>query len=353
MNQNEHRHETPASYEDFMARKYMRPIRPYTMHFEVTNRCNLRCIHCLLDKEQGEELSLSEVLRILQELEQAGVFSLALSGGELLMREDIGEIFAFLHEHRFLLTIYTNGTLLSEHLIGQVAGLRPQSVEVSVYGADDQVHDRVTRVPGSFRRTIGSIEKLKTAGVEVIFKGFLLQANFHQRRGMIALAESLEIKRAFDFNLIPKVTGNTDNLAAGLTVEQLRTVYREVAEEGVILRNNAQIVVQDGQLPLGGRVVCNAGLINGCVSSRGEVYPCPVLRLAMGSLRKQSLQDIWMTSTIDAIRFMKLDDLKECKSCSVLPYCSRCPGAAYLETGDFLGPAPAAVCGKYRALCNS
>ncbi len=344
--------EKASSYEDFLTRHYWQPIRPFSIHFELTNRCNLRCVHCLLEKEGDNELSTAEVFRILGELAQVGVFSLSLSGGELLVRDDISEIFDFLLTHRFLLTIYTNATLLSEQTIAQIANLRPQGVEVSVYGAGADVHEQITGISGSFHRTIDNIGRLKAAGVEVVFKGFLLKDNFHQRREMITLAEGLGIKHAFDFNLIPMVTGNTANLAVGITNDQVKTIYREVAEEGLVLRNNAKIVARDGQLPQGGRVICNAGLVNGCVGPRGEVFPCPVLRLPMGSLREQRFADIWATKAIDSIRFMTLKDLKACNSCSILPYCSRCPGVAYLETGDYLGPAPAAVCGKYRSLCN-
>lgn len=340
------------SYEDFMAEKYWMKNRPMSIHFELTQRCNLRCIHCLFTHESKDELSTTEIFNILRMLKEIGVLSLSLSGGEIFMRKDIGEILDFLRIHRFMLTLYTNGTLLNASFIEKITAIKPSNVEISVYGATENVHDAITRVSGSFQRAIGNIKELLYANVSVLFKGFLLKDNFHQRWQMIELANRLGVLYAFDFNLIPMETGDISNLSTSLTVEQLKTIYQEVATEGLILRNHVKIKARESQLPTGGNVVCNAGRIYGCIGSNGDVFPCPILRLKMGNLREKSFDQIWNTDKIDSIRYMTVNDLKECSNCPTLRYCNRCPGVAYLETGDYLGPAPSAVCSKYRALAQ-
>jgi radical SAM protein with 4Fe4S-binding SPASM domain len=277
---------------------------------------------------------------------------LSLSGGEIFIRNDIGRILDFLTIHRFMLTLYTNGTLLNTSLIEKIAEVKPSVVEISVYGATDDVHDAITRHPGSFQKTIGSIKSLRDIGINVTFKGFLLKDNFQQRWQMIELANKLGGFYAFDFNLIPMETGDISNLSNGLTMEQIKKVYQEVFTEGLILRNNVKIKGQESQLPGGGNVVCNAGRINGCIGANGDVFPCPILRIKMGNLREKSFDEIWTTDKIDPLRYMTIGDLKECSNCSILKYCNRCPGVAYLETGDYLGSAPSAVCSKYRALAQ-
>lgn len=340
------------SYEDFMEEKYWMKNRPMSIHFELTQRCNLRCIHCLFTHESKDELSTTEIFNILMTLKEIGVFSLSLSGGEILMRKDIGKILDFLSIHRFMLTLYTNGTLLNASFIEKIVAINPLSVEISVYGATENVHNAVTRVSGSFQKTIGNIKELLYANVSVLFKGFLLKDNFHQRWQMAELANRLGVLYAFDFNLIPMETGDISNLSAGLTIDQLKKIYDEVANEGLILRNNVKIKSRESQLPNGGNVICNSGRIYGCIGSNGDVFPCPILRMKMGNLREKSFEQIWKTDKIDSLRYMKLGDLKTCSICSTLEYCNRCPGVAYLETGDYLGPAPSAVCSKYRALAQ-
>ncbi len=338
------------SYEDFLMKKYLEKNRPLTIHFELTQKCNLRCIHCLFNHTCKDELSTNEIFQILIQLENYGVFDLALSGGEMFMRNDIAEILEFLRLHRFTTTLYTNGTLLNYSLIDKIALIKPSSVEISVYGATADVHESITRVTGSFQKTINSINQLVNAGVQVTFKGFLLKNNFHQRLHMIELANQIGVPYEIDFNVIPMVNGDISNLSVSLNIEQLKQIYHEVTSEGLIMRNTIRIKGKDSQLPKGGNVICNPGRITGCIASNGDVFPCAVLRIKMGNLKENKFKEIWATQKINTIRYMELNDLKICSVCPTLEYCNRCPGVAYLETGDYLGPAPSAVCSKYKSL---
>jgi radical SAM protein with 4Fe4S-binding SPASM domain len=340
------------SYEDFMVEKYWKRKRPSEIHFELTQKCNLRCAHCMFTHESLDELSTEEVFSVLLELKKLGVLNLSLSGGEIFMRKDIVRILDFILEHRFLLVIYTNGTLLTPHHIEKIAALRPQNVDISVYGATADVHDAITLVKGSFDKTIRNIKALRESGVKVVFKGFLLRSNFHQRREMVELANSLNVLYSFDYKMIPMEAGHLANLSEGLTIEQIKQIYYEVDREGLVLRNNVKIISRDNQLPPGGNVICNGGIVNGCISAGGDVYPCPVLRMKLGNIRDESFEKIWATDEIDPLRYMRREDLKTCIACSALEFCNRCPGVAYLETGDYLGPAPAAVCSIHKALAS-
>jgi radical SAM protein with 4Fe4S-binding SPASM domain len=340
------------SYEDFMVERYWKKNRPMSIHFELTQRCNLRCIHCLFTHESRDELTTDEVCGIVMQLKNLGVFNLSLSGGEIFTRKDIRDILDFLRRERFIVNLYTNGTLLTDFLIESIVALKPSGIDISIYGASEDVHDAITRIPSSFHRTLQSIRRLSEARMPVAFKGFLLRENFHQRWQMIELANTLGVVYSFDFNLIPMENGSINNLSTGLTMEQLKTIYREVDREGLILRNNVKLTGRGNQLPQGGSVICNPGRINGCIASNGDVFPCPTLRIPMGNLREMSFEEIWKTDKIDSLRYMKVEDLKTCSVCPTLRYCNRCPGVAYLETSDYLGPAPAAVCSKYKSLTD-
>jgi len=345
-----HKIDMMRTFDGFVNEKYWARNRPINIHFELTQKCNLRCVHCLFTHEAQDELTTAEIFSIISQLRKLGVLSLSLSGGEMFTRRDISDILGFLSENRFLLTLYTNGTLLDNEHIETIAALKPFRVEISVYGATPEIHDSITQVPGSFQKTIRSIKAISESGVTVIFKGFILKNNFHQRLQMTELANRIGVNYAFDFNLMPMENGNLDNLAAGINIEQMRKIYYEVSEEGLILRNNVKIKKRDSQLPKGGNVICNPGRVSGCISSTGDVLPCPTLRIPMGNLREKSFQEIWSTDAIDPLRYMTLDDLKTCATCPTLEHCNRCPGVAYLETGDYLGPSPKAVCSKYKSL---
>ena len=86
--------------------------------------------------------------------------------------------------------------------------------------------------------------------------------------------------------------------------------------------------------------VCNAGRVSCCITPDGEVLPCPLLQVSLGSLRKRSFRRIWTSSRrrarIDALTW---NDLPTCRSCELMPWCVRCHGAALLEDGDMTGPS--------------
>jgi len=340
------------TYENFLRERYYKKNRPTEIHFELTQKCNLRCRHCMFTHESSDELTTEEIFAALTELEKTGVIFLSISGGEVFTRKDIGQILDFLIEHRFLLTLYTNGTLLMPNHIKKVVALQPRSVPISVYGATSEVHDALTGMHGSFEKTIGSIRALRAEGLNPVFKGFLLKNNFHQRKMMVDLAHSLDVVHSFDYKMIPLETGKVTNLSEGLSIDQIRQLYFEVDREGLILRNDLKVITRDNQLPPGGNVICNGGIFNGCIGSTGDVYPCPVLRLRMGNIREESFRTIWSTDLIDPLRYMQKEDLKTCMACSALEHCNRCPGVAWLETGDYLGPAPAAICSIYKTLAS-
>ena len=345
-----HKIDIMKTFDGFINEKYWACNRPINIHFELTQKCNLRCVHCLFTHEAANELTTEEIISIIRQLRRLGVLSLSLSGGEIFTRRDIDDILRFLSKERFLLTLYTNGTLLTDGHIDTIASLKPFRVEISVYGATPEIHDSITQVPGSFQKTIHSIEALSESGVTVIFKGFILKNNFDQRLQMTELADRIGVNYAFDFNLMPMENGNLANLDAGISIDQMRRIYHEVNDEGFIMRNNVKIKTRDSQLPRGGNVICNPGRISGCISSTGDVLPCPTLRIPMGNLRELSFHEIWSTDAIDPLRYMTLEDLKTCTTCPTLEHCNRCPGVAYLETGDYLGPSPKAVCSKYKSL---
>lgn len=139
----------------------------YSAHWEVTYRCNEICVHCYNpgaahtpdEKPQREtaELSTEESKSMLRQLVDLGVFRLTLSGGEATLRKDFLDILAYARSLGFQVVIYTNGLKIQKNLINKISQLYPASVEVSIYSAEPDQHDAVTRVPGSFEKTMQSL----------------------------------------------------------------------------------------------------------------------------------------------------------------------------------------------------
>ena len=90
-------------------------------------------------------------------------------------------------------------------------------------------------------------------------------------------------------------------------------------------------------------ILCSAGHNICFISSMGDVTPCVQLPISCGNLRDTSFDQIWHNSPeILRIRNMRVKDIHGCNSCQYIEWCARCPGLAYLEDGDLLGPSSAA-----------
>src|SRR6476660_7179755 len=126
---------------------------PMSVHFDITYRCNERWVHCYLDHDDHGELTTSEVKRVLKELADAGTFFLTFSGGEVLMRRDFFELLAYARQLMFNVIIKTNAAMIGEAEAQRMLELGVDQVQVSIYSHRPQVHDGITRLPGSLRRS--------------------------------------------------------------------------------------------------------------------------------------------------------------------------------------------------------
>src|SRR5205807_4009448 len=130
---------------------------PLAVHMDVTYRCNERCVHCYLDHDDHGEMTTSEIKGVLDQLAEAGTFFLTLSGGEILMRMDFFEILE--HARNLLLDVRlkTNGVMIGSEEARRIRDLGVEQIQLSIYSHREQVHDAITKLPGSLKRSIKAI----------------------------------------------------------------------------------------------------------------------------------------------------------------------------------------------------
>src|ERR1700675_2416904 len=97
-----------------MSAKALKLGIPLSVQLDLTYRCNERCVHCYLDHEDHGEMTTSEIRDLLDQLAEAGVFFLTLSGGEILMRKDFFEILEYARALLFCIKLKTNAVLIGE-----------------------------------------------------------------------------------------------------------------------------------------------------------------------------------------------------------------------------------------------
>ena len=308
---------------------------PLSVLFEVTHRCNLGCEHCYLTegpvgrpKPTREELTFEEIRRILGELAAAGTFFLTLTGGEVFLQRDFLDIVAAARELGFSVTVFTTGTLLTPQSAAHLAALHPLSVEISVYSARPEVHDRVTRIPGSHGRSLAALRLLRERGVTILIKSPLMSITSGEYRDLMALAESLGAGCGFDPMLVPRRDGNLAPLALAPERKDLAAFF----SDPVLAREWAQPVPC---VPERGEELCGAARRTCMISPYGEVFPCAVNPVPAGSLRERSFDDIWHNAPLlQTIRSKTVADLRDgAEGAGTF----RCSALALIEDGDYLG----------------
>lgn len=170
------------------------PRLPLDGRLDLTYRCNNNCRHCWLwlspgDSQRHAELSLVEIQDIVNQARAMGCQAWSISGGEPMLRPDFTDIFDYITRKSVTYSINTNGTLITP-AIAQLLRRKGKKM-VALYGATAEIHDHVTRTPGSFEATMRGFTYLIEAGVSFIVQIIPMQANYHQYEQMVALAQSL------------------------------------------------------------------------------------------------------------------------------------------------------------------
>ena len=315
---------------------------PFSGSLALTHRCNLRCVHCYAKEDpfrqdiRDAELTTDQWLAIMADIKAAGCLYLLLTGGEPLLREDFPEIYTFAKRNGFLVTVFSNGTLVSDRIVELFRELPPRLVEISLYGATAGTHDRITGIPGSFSQTMQGIKKLLARGIHVRLKSMLMTLNLDGFAAIEELAHDLGVKFRLDAAIFPKLAG--DRTPIDLRVSPRQAVALEMADPERA-REWRDFYERFKIIPSGNKVfACNAGKTTFHVDPDGRLFPCLIARSRNYSLVQGNFQEGW-NGEIALIREEEVNDDYRCADCDKKSICGFCPGFFGLENGESQVPS--------------
>ena len=304
---------------------------PLSVSFELTWRCNLRCVHCYQYSPCDNELTTDEVKDILDQLARAGSFYLSLTGGEPLMRKDFLQIAEYVRKKTFSIILQTNGTLITPSMAKRIKDLNFTQVHISLLGAKATTHDQITRVEGSFQEAIKAAELLKEKGVSVILKTTFMKQNVAEYREIKELSDRLGMKLGTSPIIYPKNDMGQDPIQYRVSDKDIKEIYSYFSEEDPHTYKNAYKNLRKKESSL----LCGFGRVACGINPKGEVYPCVGLPIVVGNLRKKRFAQIWEEAEVlNDIRKTKDSDLKRCFRCGSSSICFRCSALAWFEKGD-------------------
>ena len=332
---------------DGLIRRTVQRHLPWSVHVDLTYRCNERCIHCYLDHEDHGEMKTPEIKNVFQQLAESGTLFLTLSGGEIFLRADLFELLEFARSLHFDISLKTNALLIDGERARKLRELSVRKIQISIYSADAEVHDAITKVRGSLERTLAAIRFLQAEGLNVKIACPLMKQNLMAYRNVQALATELGVPYVLDMTITPKMDGDMGLLQLRSSPKELLPILQDATlnPRACSTDSSAAQILPTGSATSSGMesqayddIPCSAGHNSCYISPYGDVFPCVQMPVATGNLRKQSFEDIWFRSAeMNRVRAVRESQLPVCSKCTIRQYCERCPGLAQMEGGDLSG----------------
>jgi radical SAM protein with 4Fe4S-binding SPASM domain len=310
---------------------------PISATVEVTMRCNLHCQHCYIPIEQrtakqSNELNLSEFKRVFSEFTDAGTLWLLFTGGEPFLRPDFLDIYDFAKQQGFIITIFTNGTLINERIADHLAEWHPFNMEISLYGSTRGTYETITGVPGSYQRCLRGIEHLLQRGLPLELKAPLMTLNAHELKDMIQLANNLGLSFHFDPVIAARINGDTGPTALRLPPEEI--IQYELNDERRASTWPEKIASYKGKnIDVPAMYTCGAGRTSFHMDAFGQLSLCLSARSPNYNLRDGQFTEAWQDFFPNVLALEYQPDF-ECLSCPLRMICSQCPAMGLTEMGD-------------------
>lgn len=303
-------------------------IIPVTATLELTYRCPVNCIHCYIDRSAvvvENELSFKEYVRFIDEFRSMGGLYLILTGGDPFLHRDFEKIFNYARSKHIAVSVMSSGYGCDKPLLKRISNLGLMSFQATLHGHNNSIHDRFTKVDGSFEKTLDTLRTMKGLGVYVQAAVSINTNNIKHFNQIISFLESEKMNYVFNYEMLPKRTGDKSPAELNISENELSECY---SKTGISQKHRLS-----GKLP--DDPPCNAARSLFSIDPSGRVFPCIELRVCAGDIKNGSFLDIWKNSTVlNDIRHLKFKDLSVCSKCELKDMCNRCPGNSLREGLD-------------------
>ena len=315
---------------------------PLQVSIEVTRRCPLECLHCYNNLPMDDmdarrrELSKEEHFRVLDQLVEMGCFWILYTGGEIFARKDFLEIYTYAKQKGFLVTLFTNGTIMTEEIADYLAEWPPFAIEITLYGRTRETYEALTAIPGSYDRCLRGIRLLKERKLPLKLKTVATSVNKHEVLAMRDFAENeLGVEFKMDAQINPRIDCSQSPLAVRLSPEEVVALDLSSPKGENEYRRLAK---HDAENPPGLAQIdtvyhCGGGMNGFALNAYGEMGICVISQQDTFGVRELGLRKVWDDALL-GLRMTKRTRPTKCSQCRIQSLCGMCPANGELESGD-------------------
>ena len=324
----------PEDEETALGDFYRRHGLPAELHLDLTDGCNERCVHCYLPSGRAHFIERELAFKVLGEFRAAGGITVMISGGECLLHPEFEAIVREARRLELNIILLSNLTRCTAQTVALLREVQPQFVNVSLYAAQAEVHDAITRLAGSWKKTVWAIDALLAAGVPVRLATPLMRPNRHAVAGLQAFARERGVHVIFDCDIFGRMDHDCSNQAVALTLAELEVLLRE--HGAALLHPPAPAARCACEAK-----VCDIGDARLNVNAQGDYYPCDGFHgMVLGNAHRDTLEAVWRGEKLNALRAWRNRDFGACGTCANRAWCKVCAMRNFNETGDCLTHAP-------------
>jgi radical SAM protein with 4Fe4S-binding SPASM domain len=328
---------------------------PFLVALNLTQRCNLQCAHCYLDagarqNGDGAELNTAEVKSVIDSIAaMSDETMIVLTGGEPMMRRDLGELARHASDRGLMVVVGSNGTMLNDDRAKKLKESGVQGIGISLDSLDPAYHDEFRGQPGAWEKAMAGIDACRNNELRFQIHFSVTDDNAHELDDMIAFARE---SGAFVFNVFFLVCTGRGEKVTNISLETYERVLTQVTkaardETGLIVRAKCaphfkrMALELDSSWPVtaahgyeaGG---CLAGTRYARVTPTGEVTPCPYMENSVGNVRDTPFAELWRDAPV--FKQLRAPVLKgRCGECEYSKLCGGCRARPLARDGNMMG----------------
>lgn len=342
---------------------------PLSGTFELTGRCNLSCKMCLVrvSQQRIQELELrertvDEWVQMAEQAAEAGTLGLLLTGGEVMIRPDFCEIYKEIAQMGFLITVYTNATMVTDKVMNVFYKYPPHKIGVTMYGASNDTYEKLCGCLNGYDRFVEGVARLSSLPSLFETRTTIVKENRQDLEAMQRFT-----KERFGSDKILQISRFvTKSIRGGIACaensrltpeENIELIYSGIADLYQKVKNGETILPEQKEklqihwnqnLSEGEDLFqkCEAGVHQYTITWDGSMYACEIMPEGCTKPFVTGFQKAWedLPKCYPASQV-----IKECVDCKFAPFCEACPAVRKAETGNFFGK-PEYFCGEAQCI---